>query len=82
MTVGFLLKAKAVSLSLVQVLAISDDETLALFRPLRWGEGEQVVCPHCGMAHRHYFRPNRQIWRCTGYQDDFSATCGRIFAFP
>jgi transposase-like protein len=60
---------------------MSDDEALALFRQLRWGEGEQVVCPHCGMAHRHYFRPTRKIWRCAGCQDDFSVTSGTIFAF-
>ncbi|QKS28113.1 MAG: IS1595 family transposase [Candidatus Accumulibacter similis] len=81
MSLHFLLKAEARSLSVVQVLAMSDDEALALFRQLRWGEGEQVVCPHCGMAHRHYFRPTRKIWRCAGCQDDFSVTSGTIFAF-
>jgi len=60
---------------------MSDDDALALFRHLRWGEGEEVVCPHCGMAHRHYFRPTRKIWRCAGCQDDFSVTSGTIFAF-
>jgi ribosomal protein L37AE/L43A len=64
-------KAAARRLSVAQVLAMSDDEALALFRQLRSGEGEQVVCPHCGMAHRHYFRPTRKIWRCAGCQDDF-----------
>jgi len=81
MGLHFLLKAEARSLSVVQVLAMGDDEALALFRQLRWGEGEQVVCPHCGMAHRHYFRPTRKIWRSAGWQDDFSVTSGTIFAF-
>jgi len=75
------LRAEARSLSLVQVLALSDDDALTLFRHQRWGEGEEVVCPHCGMAHRHYFRPTRKIWRCAGCQDDFSVTSGTIFAF-
>jgi hypothetical protein len=66
MSLHFLLKAEARSLSVVQVLAMSDDDALTLFRQLRRGEGEQVVCPHCGMAHRHYFRPTRRIWRCAG----------------
>ena len=34
-----------------------------------------------GMAHRHYFRPSRKIWRCPGCQEDFSVTSGTIFAF-
>jgi hypothetical protein len=34
---------------------MSDDDAFDLFRRLRWGEGKEVVCPHCGMAHRHYF---------------------------
>jgi transposase-like protein len=40
-----------------------------------------VVCPHCGMAHRHYFRPTGTIWRCAGCQEDFPVTSGTIFAF-
>ena len=80
MSLHFLLKAEARTLSVVQVLAMSDDDAFALFRHLRWGEGEEVVCPHCGMAHRHYFRPTRKIWRCAGCQDDFSVTSGTIFA--
>ena len=81
MSLHFLLRAEARSLSLVQVLALSDDDAFALFRRQRWGEGEDVVCPHCGMAHRHYFRPARKIWRCAGCRGDFSVTCGTIFAF-
>ncbi len=81
MSLHFLLRAEARSLSLVQVLALRDNDAFALFRRQRWGEGEDVVCPHCGMAHRHYFRPARKIWRCAGCRGDFSVTCGTIFAF-
>ena len=77
----FLLRAEARSLSLVQVLALSDDDAFTLFRRQRWGDGEDVVCPHCGMVHRHYFRPARKIWRCAGCREDFSVTSGTIFAF-
>jgi|AATO01.1.fsa_nt_gi transposase-like protein len=81
MSLHFLLQTKARTLSVVQVLAMSDDDAFALFRDVRWGNGEKVVCPHCGMAHRHDFRPARKIWRCAGCQDDFSVTSGTIFAF-
>ena len=81
MGLPFLRKAEARRLSVVEVLAMSDDEALALFRQLRRGKGEQVICPHCGMAHWHDCRPTRKIWRCAGCQDDFSVTSGTIFAF-
>ena len=81
MRLHFLLQAKGLTLSVVQVLAMSDDDAFALFRHVRWGDGEEVVCPHCRMAHRHYFRPTRKIWRCAGCQEDFSVTSGTIFAF-
>lgn len=61
MSLHFLLTAEARSLSLVQVLAMSDMAAFQLFRRLRWGDGEEVTCPHCGTIHRHYFRLARLI---------------------
>jgi transposase-like protein len=60
---------------------MSDDDAFTLLRRARWGDGDEVVCPHCGLVHRHDFRPTRKIWRCAGCQDDFSVTSGTIFAF-
>ncbi|MBN8439816.1 MAG: transposase, partial [Candidatus Accumulibacter sp.] len=56
MSLHFLLKAEARTRSLVQVLGMSDDDAFTLFRRVRWGDGDEVVCPHCGLVHRHYFR--------------------------
>jgi transposase-like protein len=81
MSLHFLLKAEARTRSLVEVLGMSDDDAFTLFRRVRWGDGDEVICPHCGLVHRHYFRPARQIWRCAGCQEDFSVTSGTIFAF-
>ena len=81
MSLHFLLKAEARTRSLVEVLGMSDDDAFTLFRRVRWGDGDEVICPHCGLVHRHYFRPARQIWRCVGCQEDFSVTSGTIFAF-
>ena len=64
MSLHFLLKAEARTRSLVEVLGMSDDDAFTLFRRVRWGDGDEVICPHCGLVHRHYFRPARQIWRC------------------
>ncbi len=43
MSLHFLLKAGARTLSVVQVLAMSDDNAFSLFRHLRWGEGEELL---------------------------------------
>ncbi|MFZ4537846.1 transposase [Propionivibrio sp.] len=59
MTIHFLLSAEARTLSVLQVAGMSDDEAFVLFRRLRWGEGDEVVCPHCGTEHRHYFKAMR-----------------------
>ena len=81
MSIPFLLSAKARTLSVLQVAGMSDDEAFVLFRPLRWGDGDAVVCPHCGTVHRHYFKTRRQFWRCIACREDFSVTSGTIFAF-
>ena len=61
MSLHFLRKAEARTLSLVEILSMSNDDALALFRRVRWGDRDEEVCPHCGMVHRHYFRPTRKI---------------------
>ena len=81
MSQHFLLSAAARTLSVLEVAGLSDDAAFDLFKRLRWGDREEVGCPHCGLVHKHYFRPARQIWRCAGCGDDFSVTSGTIFAF-
>ena len=80
MSLHLLLKAEARTLSLPAVLAMSDRDAFGLFTRLRWGDREEVACPHCGLLHRHYLRPARRIWRCAGCGDDFSVTSGTLFA--
>jgi hypothetical protein len=43
----FLLTAEARSLSVREVFALSDEQAFDLFRELRWGKGEKVICPEC-----------------------------------
>jgi transposase-like protein len=81
MTQHFLLSAAARTISVLEVAAMSDDEAFDLFKRLRWGDREEVACPHCGLVHKHYFRPARQIWRCAGCREDFSVTSKTLFAF-
>lgn len=43
----FWLKAETRTLSALRLLAMGDDDVFALSRNMRWGEGKEVVCPHC-----------------------------------
>jgi hypothetical protein len=43
----FWLKAEARTVSALRLLAMGDDDVFALSRHMRWGEGKEVVCPHC-----------------------------------
>ena len=62
------------------VFELSDKEAFDLFRELRWGKGEEVVCPDCGVVERHWFVSSRRQWRCKGCGHTFSVTSGTIFA--
>ncbi len=76
----FLLTAEARSLSVREVFALSDEAAFNSFRELRWGKGEEVVCPECGVEDRHWFLPSRRQWRCKACTHTFSVTSGTIFA--
>lgn len=46
----FLLSAKARSLSLRDVMQMTDDEAMTMFRSIRWASTEgEPVCPDCGL---------------------------------
>lgn len=77
----FLLSAKARTLSVRQVFEMSNDEAFALFKEVRWGKGDQVVCPVCGVVGKHYFKATRKQWQCKDCKHTFSVTSGTIFAF-
>jgi transposase-like protein len=75
----FLLTAAARSLSLGQVLRLSDEEALSRFVAIRWSDnGGQPYCQHCGCAELYEFRC-RPIWRCKGCGRQFSVTSGTLF---
>ena len=80
MSQHFLLTAKARTLSVLQVMQMSEADAFAVFKELRWGEGEEVACPSCSAIDRHYFRNDRKQWRCKACSHEFSVTSGTIFA--
>jgi len=77
----FLLSAKARTLSLVQVMRMSDAEAETTFRNLRWPEG--VACVHCQCPTVYECRrPTGALrFRCKACRKDFSVTSGTLFAF-
>jgi transposase-like protein len=76
----FLLSAKARTLSVREVFELTDDQAFDLFRELRWGKGDEVVCPVCGVVEPHWFLPSRRQWRCKACAHTFSVTSGTLFA--
>jgi transposase-like protein len=81
MSQHFLLSANARTLSVRKVMEMTDDQAFQLFKEVRWGEGDEVVCPDCGTIGKHYFIKTRKQWRCKDCKHTFSVTSGTIFAF-
>jgi len=80
MSQHFLLSAKARTLSLAQVMRLTDDEAFNLFCGLRWADnGGEPVCPKCGCVTIYRYE-SRRIFKCKGCNAQFSATSGTIFA--
>src|SRR5208282_3335119 len=76
----FLLTAAARSLSLAQVLRLSDEEAHAKFVAIRFAENDgKPFCPRCG-AVNVYAIPTRRTWQCKACKKQFSVTSGTIFA--
>jgi transposase-like protein len=76
----FLLSSKARTISLAQVLRMSDVEAYDAFKAIRFANnGGEAFCPKCGSLDL-YGLPRRKMWRCKGCPCQFSVTSGTIFA--
>lgn len=81
MSQHFLLSAKARTLSIPQIMKLTDEQAHALMKTMRWGEhDDDMVCPHCGTVHAPYRIKTRNQYRCKDCQHTFSVTSGTIFA--
>src|SRR5258708_6358013 len=75
----FLLSAAARTLSLSQVLRLSDDEAHAKFCEIRWSDNAgQPYCPACGST-TVWPIAARRTWQCKACKKQFSVTSGTIF---
>ena len=76
----FLLSAKARTLSLANVLRLSDEEAYDRFKAIRFANnGGEAFCPKCGSTDT-WALPKRKMWRCKNCPYQFSLTSGTIFA--
>jgi len=76
----FLLSSAARSLSLSQVMRLSEDEAFKLFTSIRFAQNNGApFCPKCGGTECYTYTA-RKIFKCKACQAQFSATSGTIFA--
>lgn len=80
MSQHFLLSAQARTLSVLKVMQMTDADAFTVFKELRWGAGNEVACPCCGVIGKHAFRRDRRQWKCRDCGHTFSVTSGTIFA--
>jgi transposase-like protein len=81
MSQHFLLSTRARTLSLAQVLRMTDEEAETAFIRTRWTDGKPV-CPHCECTIVWDCRKANGTarWRCKACRKSFSVTSGTIFA--
>src|SRR5881227_598116 len=79
----FLLSKAAKTLTLAQVMRMTDQEAEATFRAVRWADSQgEPTCPKCGTLDAYECRrPNgANRFRCSACRADFSITSGTLFA--
>lgn len=77
----FLGSSKLRDLTLFEIAELSILRANQLFGDLRWGQTGKQICPACGAIDKHFWRAQRNHWRCRhkGCEKEFSSTQGTIF---
>jgi transposase-like protein len=80
MPVHFLNTPAARSLSIAQVLRLSDEEAFAVFQRVRFAANDgDPFCPNCGFVKVYILAETPVRWKCSGCRKKFSVTSGTIF---
>jgi transposase-like protein len=80
MPVHFLNTPAARSLSIAQVLRLSDEEAFAVFQRVRFAANEgSPFCPRCGVTKVYTLAETPVRWKCSACRKKFSVTSGTIF---
>ncbi len=76
----FLNTPAARSLSIAQVLRLSDEEAFATFQRVRFSlNGGEPFCPNCGCVKVYTLAETPSRWQCAACRKRFSVTSGTIF---
>src|SRR6185312_3225154 len=76
----FLLTPAARSLSIAQVLRLSDEEAFAVFQRVRFADNDgSPYCPACGCIKVYTLAETPVRWKCSACRRKFSVTSGTIF---
>jgi transposase-like protein len=78
MSIHFLLRAEARTLSLKDIYQGGEDAAYQTFKSIRW-EGGEPVCPQCGGVEAYEITTRRKF-KCKACSHQFSVTSGTIFA--
>src|SRR4051812_18742194 len=79
----FLLSSAAKTLTLAQVMRMTEAEAEAMFCKVRWADTDGApVCPECGALDAYECRrPSGALrFRCRACKEDFTITSGTLFA--
>lgn len=79
----FLLSKAAKTLTLAQVMRMTDAEAETMFRQVRWADTDGApVCPSCGGLDAYECRRSSGAnrFRCSACRKDFTITSGTLFA--
>ncbi len=80
MSQHFLISPQARSLSIANVLRMSDGEAFAVFRRVRFADnGGEPYCPRCGAVKVYTLAETPIRWKCAACRRKFSVTSGTIF---
>jgi transposase-like protein len=82
MSQHFLLSRQAKTITLAQVMRLSDPEAETMLRRIRWAPDGEPTCSHCGSLDAYDCRrpSGAPRWRCRGCKKDFSITSGTLFS--
>src|SRR3954447_16578543 len=76
----FLISPAARSLSIAQVLRLSDEEAIAMFQRVRFAANDgNPFCPACGCVKVYTLTETPVRWKCSACRKKFSVTSGTIF---
>lgn len=80
MAIIFSQSKKYRDLSLFDIAELTEEESWQKFKKLRWGDGDETICPNCLTPGKHYFIKTRKQWTCKSCSHRYSVTSSTPFS--